>query len=130
MALLAGMYMVKPWPELLAELTPQQQLQAADLADRWELPVARDAAVKLLQEAACRTDELPALLEGLLSMEGMQDFLLPVFEQVLVSKYGDLEAVWAPGAAALQDSFMKLPLSAVELLLASDKLKVSQGAGL
>lgn len=106
--------MVAPWPELLAELTPQQQqLQAADLADRWELPLARDAAVKLLQEAACSTYELSALLEGLLSMEGMQDFLLPVYEQVLLSKYGDLEAVWAPGAAALQESLMKLPLSAM-----------------
>ena len=48
-----------------------------------------------------------------------------LLEQALLSKYGDLEAVWAQGAAALQQSLFDLPLLAMELLLASDKLKVS-----
>jgi hypothetical protein len=45
--------------------------------------------------------------------------------QILLSKYGDLEALWAPGGASLQDSLLNLPLYAMQLLLASDKLKVS-----
>jgi hypothetical protein len=45
-------------------------------------------------------------------------------EQVLLSRYGDLEAVWGPGGALLQQSLLKLPPYAMEVLLASNKLQV------
>ena len=149
MAVLAGLYIVAPWPTLLAALTPQQQVQAAVLADMWQLPAASDAAVGVLQAATDSADRLSAVLEQLLSMaavpdcltsvfehswqellkkyrsvEVLPDSVLPLFERVLLSKYGDLEAVWAPGGTALQKSLLGLPLNAMELLLASDRLKV------
>jgi hypothetical protein len=144
--------MVKPWLKLLADLTPQQQVQAAVLADMWQLPAASEAAVEVLQAAGDSADRLAAVLEQLLGLEAVPDCLLPVFEhswkallrkfselpavpqstrtlleQVLLSKYGDLEAVWAPEGVSLQNSLMALPLYAMELLLASDKLKVRKG---
>ena len=152
MAVLSGLYMVKPWLKLLADLTPQQQVQAAVLADMWQLPAASEAAVEVLQAAGDSADRLAAVLEQLLGLEAVPDCLLPVFEhswkallrkfselsavpqstrtlleQVLLSKYGDLEAVWAPEGVSLQNSLMALPLYAMELLLASDKLKVRKG---
>jgi hypothetical protein len=130
MAVLEGMYMGKPWVELLADLTPQQQLQAAVLADMWQLPGASTAAVDLLTTPTDDKERLSAMLEGLLSLAAVPELLLPVFEQVLFSRFGDLEAVWAPGGAALQDSLMLLPLPAMQLLLASDKLKVRRDATL
>jgi hypothetical protein len=41
---------------------------------------------------------------------------------VLLSVFGDLEAVWAD--AALQEQLLGLPLSSMELLLSCDELKV------
>jgi hypothetical protein len=153
MALLAGLYLVQPWPTLLAGLTPQQQVQAAVLADLWQLPAATEAAVGVLQQESDSNDRLSAVLDQLLSMPAVPDCLtpvfesswqallakyqslaavpaavLPVFEGVLLSKYGALEAVWASDAASLQASLLALPLYAMELLLASDKLKVCGAA--
>jgi hypothetical protein len=133
-------------------LTPQQQVQAAVLADMWQLTAASDAAVALLQKAANSGDSsqhASAALEQLLSMAAVPDCLMPVFGQsrqalfnkylyeaavpanvqplfelALLSKYGDLEAVWAPDAVSLQESLLELPLHVMELLLASDRLKV------
>jgi hypothetical protein len=147
---LAGLYWVKPWQKLLADLTPQQQVQAAVLADMWQLTAASQAAVEALQAAASSTDTLSAVPEQQLSLPVVPDCLLPVFEhcwqallskysslpavpqstqrlleQILLSKYGDLEAVWAPGDGSLRRSLMALPMYAMELLLASDKLKVN-----
>jgi hypothetical protein len=149
MAVLAGLYLVQPWPTLLADLTPQQQVHAAVLADMWQLPAASDAAVAVLQAPTNSDHTLSAVLDQLLSMTAVPDCLvavleyswkallskyrilaavpasvLPVIERVLLSKYGDLEAVWTPGGASLQESMLALPLYAMELLLASDKLKV------
>jgi hypothetical protein len=153
LAVLAGLYLVEPGTQLLADLTPQQQVQAAVLADMWQLPEASQAAISVLQTADS-TYILCALLEQMLAVAAVPECLLPVFEhswqalldaahavceslaaipkdmqrlleQAVLSKYGDLEAVWAPDGAALQESLLDLPLHAIELLLASDKLKVS-----
>jgi hypothetical protein len=149
LAVLAGLYLVEPWSHLLANLTPQQQVQAAVLADMWQLSAASQAALSVLQSDNS-TDSLSAMLEQMLTIEAVPDCLLPVFEhswqallskydslaavpqsmqqllaQALLSKHGDLEAVWAQGGAALQASLLDLPLHAMELLLASDKLKVN-----
>ena len=150
-AVLAGLYQIKPWSMLRADLTPQQQVHAAVLADMWQLTSARDAALGALLEPTKITDrasagspgvsdeqldsflsnlravrrsreQVSAALDQLLRLECMPDCLLPVFEQMLLSKYGHLEDAWAD--TALQQSLLALPLSAVELLLASDKLKV------
>jgi hypothetical protein len=65
-----------------------------------------------------------ALLSKYSILAAVPASVLPVIERVLLSKYGDLEAVWAPDGASLQDSLLALPLYAMEVLLASDKLKV------
>jgi hypothetical protein len=149
MAVLSGLYLLKPWPELLAELTPQQQVQAAVVADVWQLPTAIDAAVGVMKTATNSTESLSGVLEQLFYLDAVPDCLLqtfehcwqallskysslsavpkgmlPVLEQIMLSKYGDLEAVWAPSGASLQKALLELPLYAMELLLASDKLKV------
>jgi hypothetical protein len=170
MAVLAGLYHVKPWPEVLADLIPQQQVQAAVLADTWGLTAAGEAAETALMSATECTDMMSAVIDELLSLKDMPKCLLPVFvlskysnwrdmpnslqtvfdqswqatlsqyntlsavpqsmlpllEQILLTKYGDLEAVWAPGGGSLQESLLALPLYAMELLLASDKLKVRE----
>jgi hypothetical protein len=38
------MYLVSPLPELLLELSSEQQLQAAVLADQWQVPNVSTAA--------------------------------------------------------------------------------------
>lgn len=74
MAILAGMYIVKPWPELLGELKPQQQVHAAVLADMWQLPVATEAAVAVLKTSAdSSTERGQAVLEGLVSLKAVPD---------------------------------------------------------
>jgi hypothetical protein len=123
MAVLAGLYQVDPWPKLLADLTPQQQVQAAVLADMWQLPAAINSAVEVLQVEVAGS-LVSAVLDELLSLAAVPDCLLPVFEVTLLSKYGNLEAVWGPAGASLQEPLLALPLHAMELLLASDKLKV------
>jgi hypothetical protein len=152
MAVLEGLYLVQPWQVLLADLTPQQQVQAAVLADMWQLPAAKEAAAGVLQTATYSTDQLSAVLEQLLSLDAQPESLLPVFEHlwqallsqyssqsavpqstllllehILLCKYDDLEAVWAPDAvgASLQKGLLDLPLYAMELLLASDRLQVN-----
>jgi hypothetical protein len=124
MAVLAGLYQVEPWSTLFAGLTPQQQVQAAVLADMWQLTAACDAAVEVLETAAIKLDNAASLFGQLLSMPTVPDCLTHLFEPALLSKYGDLETLWAPDGASLQQSLMALPLHAMELLLASDKLEV------
>jgi hypothetical protein len=130
-AVLAGMYMVKPWPELLSDLTTQQQVHAAVLADMWQLPAASDAALQLLKTAADTgsspdsTDGVSGVLQALFSMAALPGCLMPLLEEALLGRYGNLEAVWNSQRSALQDSLLQLPLHAMELLLASDQLKVS-----
>jgi hypothetical protein len=71
-----------------------------------------------------------AVINQLISLPAVPDSLLPVLERALLSEYGDLEAVWNPAGwtcsavASSQESLLALPLYAMELLLASDKLKV------
>jgi hypothetical protein len=154
MAVLKGLYQVKPWIDLLPDLTPQQQVQAAVLADVWQLSAASEAAVGVLQKgleepesshthesdpfkvlrprlaAEDSSKKLSAVVEQLLSLAAVPDSLLPVLEVALLRTYGDLEAVWNPIAAGthasreLQDSILLLPLQMMMVLLASDKLKV------
>ena len=124
-AVLAGLYQVAPWPKLLADLTPQQQVQAAVLADMWHLPATAEVAAGILQTAAYSTDEASAMLDELLVLTAVPDCLLRVFERALLTRYGDLEAVWDATGAALQESLLALPLQAMELLLASDEVEVS-----
>jgi hypothetical protein len=120
-AVLAGLYQVEPWSKLLPDLTPQQQVQAAVLADMWQLPTASQTAVEILQAAAQSAVMLSAVLEQLLCQPAVPQFLLPLFERALLCPYGDLEAVWSPGSTSLQESLLALPLQAVELLLASNE---------
>jgi hypothetical protein len=128
MAVLAGLYQVEPWSKLLTALTPKQQVQAAVLADMWQLTAASDAAVGVLQEATRPQlgglSKASAVLEQLLSITALPTSLMPLFNQALLRKYSNLEVVWGLYGGALQESLLDLPLHAMELLLASDKLKV------
>jgi hypothetical protein len=138
---LAALYAVKPLPGLLSELPQEQQLQAALLADMWQLPQLSTAAVHVLLQAAPEpaglTDSLVQLFLGLpahprpvlpllddvvLSYnQASTDELKAQLTRVLLSVLGDLE-VWAD--AELQDLLLGLPLSALELLLSSSELQV------
>jgi hypothetical protein len=144
MAVLAGLYQVKPLAELLADLTLQQQVQAAVLADMWQLPAASAVAVAALQKVLDNpqtslttsysnyqefASRVSAVLEQLLRLAAVPDSLLPVLELALLANYGDLEAVWNPMAAGihawgLQEPLLRLPLQWMSVLLSSDKLKV------
>ena len=128
MAVLAGLYQVQPWPELFDSLTHQQQVQAAVLADMWHLPTARAAAMQRLRAAIDSAEGGTAVLDQLLSLPAMPYCLQALLEQALLRKFGDLEAVWGASAAssALQQSLLALPPAAMDLLLASSKLRVSQ----
>ena len=138
MAVLAVLYQVKPWPELLADLTPQQQVHAAVLADMWQLSAALQQTLDKPDSSYSSPFDVDftclgvpptlqaAVLNQLLSLAAVPASLLPVFESALLSTYGELDVVWSAEAsfACLQESLLQLPLYAMELLLASDKLKV------
>ena len=126
MAVLAGLYQVQTWRKLFERLTHQQQVQAAVLADMWQLPAARYAALQLLKAVIDRTDGVTAVLEQLIVIPAVPDCLQALLEQVLLLRFGDLEEVWgAEGVSSgWQETLLALPLPAMELLLASDKLEV------
>jgi hypothetical protein len=130
-AVLAGMYQVQPWPKLLADLTPQQQVNAAVSEDMWQLTAAHQAAMDVLVAAADTAAGLSDVLEGLLSLEAVQDSMLPLLKKALLSKYGNLEPLCPTwefiSKVPLHVALMALPIHAMELLLASDKLKVGAG---
>jgi hypothetical protein len=148
MAVLAALYNVKPIPELLSELSQEQQLHAALLADMWQLPEVSTAAVQLLVETAKADEGLEAAAyDRFLQLGAFPVCLMPLFhwvaeatakltdqesqpalKRILLSVLGDLEAVWAD--AALRDALLALPLSAMAVLLSCDELKVRDGVKL
>lgn len=125
------------------ELDWEQQLAAALLADMWELPAVSTAAVQLLSDAACSISSASRtnrIFQALSDTCPLPSCLLPLFskaveavgnelggskrlEQLLLGVLGDLEGVWAD--KQLQEVLLGLPLPAMEVLLASDKLMVS-----
>jgi hypothetical protein len=122
LAVLQALYGVKPLPELLSELTQEQQLQAALLSDMWQVPdVGTAAANVLVGTADGQLSE--AVTQSLMSMQAWPECLHVVAKKVLLSLLGNLEAVWAD--EALQTQLLGLPLHAMELLLSCDELKVS-----
>lgn len=128
LTVLAVLYLAQPAAELLAALTQEQQVQAAVLGDMWDVPAATSTAVRLLSapiDGSSSSDGLSeAALVQLTSMSAVPACLLSVLQSALVSKFGDLEAVW--GNADLREALLLLPLPAMEQLLSSDKLKVSK----
>jgi hypothetical protein len=141
-AVLAALYSVKPIPELLSKLPQEQQLHAALLADMWQIADVSTTAVKLLVDAATADQGLSeAAYEQYLQLAAPPAGLLPLFEvlvgllaqqtdqrsaatlkRMLLSVLGDLEEVWAD--TALQETLLRLPLTAVVKLLGCDELKV------
>jgi hypothetical protein len=144
-AVLAALYSVKPIPELLSELPQEQQLQAALLADMWQVPGVSTAAVKLLVDAATADQGLSeAAYKQFVQLAAPPACLLPLFQvlvgllaqqqqlsdqqsqamlkHMLLSVLGDLEEVWAD--PVLQNTFLRLPLHAMIMLLSCDELKV------
>jgi len=146
LAVLAALYAIKPLPDLLSPLSQEQQLQAAVLADMWQIPQVSTAVVQVLSEAAGQEGSglsAPAL-SIFLNQHVWPACLLPLLPcvaaacvqrrnqqceegltRVLLSVLGDLEEVWADDT--LQATLLALPLAAMNLLLSSNKLKVHEG---
>lgn len=123
MAVLAALYLIKPLPELLSELTQEQQLQAALLADMWQVPGVSTAAAQALSEALDTEGGVSAAAgEKLLSLQAVPDCLQPLLKRALLALFGDLEAAWA--AAHIRDGLLALSLPVMEALLSFDEIKV------
>jgi hypothetical protein len=123
MSVLAALYGAKPLPELLSELSQEQQLQAAMLADMWQLPAISTAAAGCLTKSLKSQQQLSeAVTEQLLHLQAVPDCLQPLLKQVLLQLLGNLEKCWAD--PTLRDKLLHLPLSSMELLLSCDELKV------
>jgi hypothetical protein len=126
LAVLSSLYAVKPLPQLLSELSQEQQLQAAVLADKWQVPNVSSAAAQLLVVAANTPGALAETVKhSMLAVAALPDCLQPLQQSVLLSLLCDLEAVWAD--AGLRDRLLRLPLHTMELLLSSSQLKVRSG---
>jgi hypothetical protein len=125
LAVLQSLYAFKPLPKLLVQLSQEQQLQAAVLADQWQVPHVSSAAAQLLVTAANTPDALAeAVQQTVVAAAALPECLQPLQRSVLLSLLGDLEAVWED--ARLRDMLLGLPLHAVELLLSCNELKVRQ----
>jgi hypothetical protein len=123
LAVLSSLYAVKPLPRLLSELSQEQQLQAAVLADKWQVPNVSSAAAQLLVAAANTPGALADTVQhSVLAAAALPDCLQPLQQSVLLSLLCDLEAVWAD--AELREKLLRLPLHTMELLLSSSQLKV------
>jgi hypothetical protein len=122
LAVLQSLYVVKPLPELLSELSQEQQLQAAVLADKWQVPHVSSAAAQLLADASNAGGLTETVQQRVLSAVALPDCLQPLLKSLLLSLFGDLEAVWAD--AGLWDKLLGLSLPAMELLLSCNELKV------
>lgn len=118
LAVLQALFHVKLESGLLMELRQEQQLQAALLADMWQVAGAGAAAADVNGHLSA------VVMQQLLLMQAVPACLNSLLRKVLLSVFGDLEAVWAD--QALQQQLLGLPLHAMKLLLSCDKLKVRQ----
>jgi len=84
MAVLAALYGVS----VADELSQEQLLQAAVLADMWQVPDVATAAVELLVDAANRPGLSEAATKAFLDLEVIPNCLLPLFSAI-VSSGGD-----------------------------------------
>jgi hypothetical protein len=123
LVVLSSMYLVKPLPELLSELPPEQQLQAAVLADQWQVPNVSTAAVQLLGDALkSEGEEAETVKQQLLQHQALPECLQPLLKSTLLLMLRDLEAVWAD--PHLQEQLLGLSLHSMQLLLSCDELQV------
>jgi hypothetical protein len=122
LAVLQSLYEVKPLPELLSELSQEQQVQAAVLADMWQVPHVSSAAAQLLKDAINTADGLEEAVQQRIVQGPLPECLQPLLKAVLLSLFGDLEAVWAD--AGLKERLLGLSLHAMALLLSCNELKV------
>lgn len=137
LAVLQSMYAAAPLQELLSQLSQEQQLQAAMLADKWQVPDVAAAAVGALSRGGLSE----AVLQQFLQLPAVPTFLLPLLSPVLSACMGDsgtgagmaegakrcllsvlghLEEVM--GDAELKKALHALQLPAIKLLLLSDEL--------
>lgn len=122
LACLEAVYATKPLPELLSQLPQEQQLQAAVLADVWEIPNVSTAAIAGLTQAGSGLSE--AAEEQLLHMPAHPACLQPLLKQVPLRKFGNLELAWANEKK--REQLLALSLPAMELLLSCDELRVGE----
>lgn len=153
MAVLAALYGVKPLPELLADLPQEQQLQAAVLADMWEIPTVSSAAVRMLLAAAQQDSSSSSsggssglgvpVVQHFLALEAYPSCLLPLLSCMITAAMGPSAEAEQQEArikrtmlsvlgnleevwrdAVLKYTLLALPLPIMALLLSFDELKV------
>jgi hypothetical protein len=79
-------------PELLSELSEVQQLQAAMLADIWQLPAISTTIADMLTSIHRSQGKLSAtVMRQLLHLQAVPDCLQPLLQRVLLCLLGDLE---------------------------------------
>jgi hypothetical protein len=89
------------------------------------VPHVSSAATHLLADAVHIPGALAkAVQQRVLQDAALPDCLQPLLKSVLLSLFGDLEAVWAD--AGLQEQLLGLSLPAMELLLSCSWLQVGQ----
>jgi len=81
MAVLAALYGVS----VADELSQEQLLHAAVLADMWQVPDVATEAVQLLVDAATRSGLLEAATKAFLDLEVIPNCLLPLFSAIVSS---------------------------------------------
>jgi hypothetical protein len=137
LVVLQSLYAVAPLERLLRPLRQEQQLQAAILADKWQVPDVSSAAVRALLSTGLSR----AFLIQFVQLPAVPNFLLPLLgpvaracirdngagmtedaKRLLLSVLGNLEEVL--GDAALRGALLALPPNVVKLLLSCDDLKV------
>jgi hypothetical protein len=123
LAFLQALYGVKEVPQLLLELTQDQQLQVALLADMWQVPQLTSAAVSglncYLKAHRRLSDEAT---QQLLALQAVPDFLQALVEPVLICRFGALEAVWSDPAQA--EALLEVPLAVMCVYLSLGGLQV------
>jgi hypothetical protein len=139
LTVLQSLYAVEPLGQLLAKLRQEQLLQAAMLADKWQVPDVATAAVsavpgdRLSREVLQQFVQLPALPTFLLLLlgpvskacfrnSGAGAGMAKDAKRLLLSVLGDWEAVL--GDAALRTALLALPPATFRRLLSYDDLKV------
>jgi hypothetical protein len=121
-AVVDALYATKPLPELLGELTHEQQLHVAMLADMWLLPKLCRSTVWELQVALARHGQLSAAAtQQLYSLQAVPDCVLPLLRS-MAQQLGDLQAAWAD--PELKATILSMSVPVFRILLQYQLTKV------
>jgi hypothetical protein len=95
-AVLKALYVTQPLPELLFDSTQEQQLQAALLADKWQVPsVSTEAMLQLLDALSSNSGLTTAVKQRIITGPALPGCMKTLMKSVLLAELGDLQAAWA-----------------------------------